>query len=259
MTTEKSFIWQAREQAQLTQEEAAGELGVSRPTYMNLEKNPGQLTMEQLEKLAAIFDVDSKDFRLGKVTPNALLELEQTTTVAETTEERISIPEENIAKFKQVLLYILEKIGAKPNIGQTALYKILYFIDFDYYEIYEKQLMGLRYLKNHYGPTPRAFGAVVKQMIDGGELVELKKQYFDLPQTKYLPKKSADLSILSAVEIKHIDEELERLGDKNAVELSVLSHEDVPWQALEEGEELDYEAVFYRTVATTRREYDADD
>jgi len=31
----------------------------------------------------------------------------------------------------------------------TVLYKILYFIDFDYYEKYEEQLMGALYIKNN--------------------------------------------------------------------------------------------------------------
>ena len=42
---------------------------------------------------------------------------------------------------------------------------------------------------------------------------------------------------------KHIDEELDRLSDKNATELSDLSHKDVPWVASEEGKLIDYESV----------------
>jgi hypothetical protein len=56
-------------------------------------------------------------------------------------EERISVPAENVEKFKQALLYITQKIGALPNVGQTVLYKILYFCDFDYYEKFEEQLI----------------------------------------------------------------------------------------------------------------------
>jgi len=52
------------------------------------------------------------------------------------TEEEID--DDEIEKFKEVLLYILGKVGSKPNIGQTVLYKLLYFIDFNYYEKYEE-------------------------------------------------------------------------------------------------------------------------
>ena len=30
---------------------------------------------------------------------------------------------------------MIEKCGGKPNLGETVLYKLLYFIDFDNFEI----------------------------------------------------------------------------------------------------------------------------
>jgi hypothetical protein len=70
---------------------------------------------------------------------------------------RISVPQENIEKFKQVVLYILHKVGTKPNFDKTVLFHLLYFIDFDYYELYEEQLMGLKYIKSNSGPAPVGF------------------------------------------------------------------------------------------------------
>jgi hypothetical protein len=77
---------------------------------------------------------------------------------------RISIPQKNLKKFEQVLLYILCKVGSKPNIGETVIYKLLYFIDFNFYEKYEEQLIGATYIKNQYGPTPKEFIKVVDTM-----------------------------------------------------------------------------------------------
>ena len=42
-----------------------------------------------------------------------------------------------------------KKSAAKSNVGMTVLYKLLYFIDFDYYEKFEEQLIGATYIKNH--------------------------------------------------------------------------------------------------------------
>ena len=81
-----------------------------------------------------------------------------------TEEMRVSVPIKNIPKFKEVFLYILNEIGAKPNVGKMVLFKLLYFIDFDYYELYEEQLMGLQYIKNKYGPTPVEFEELCQQM-----------------------------------------------------------------------------------------------
>lgn len=86
---------------------------------------------------------------------------------------RINIPQKNIGKFKEVLLYILNKIGSKPNIGETVIYKLLYFIDFNYYEKYEEQLIGATYIKNHHGPTPKEFKKVINEMIKKGEIMKV--------------------------------------------------------------------------------------
>ena len=45
---------------------------------------------------------------------------------------RISVPQKKLDKFKEVLLYILERVGSKSNVGMGVIYKLLYFIDFDY-------------------------------------------------------------------------------------------------------------------------------
>ena len=129
------FIQQQRAKRDMTQEYLASELGISRPTYMQIEHGERELTIPEAKKLAALFDMSLENFLAEKD-----VELKVTITkvkkkVAQKTKEeiRISVPQEKAEKFEQVLLYILSKIGGKPNIGQTVLYKLLYFIDFDYY------------------------------------------------------------------------------------------------------------------------------
>ena len=153
------------------------------------------------------------------------------------------------------MLYILKKIGGKPNVGQTVLYKLLYFIDFDYYELHEEQLMGLKYIKNTYGPTPVDFKKLIIEMEKNGELTEAKTKFFTKDMTKYLPIKEPDMSLLSAQELTHIDKELEKYSDKTAKELSELSHKDVPWIGTKDKEIIPYEAVFYRNDETSVRGY----
>ena len=60
----------------------------------------------------------------------------------------------NNEKFKQVLHYIIHQCGSLENVGKTVLYKILYFTDFDYYELYEEKLTGESYRKLPLGPAP---------------------------------------------------------------------------------------------------------
>jgi uncharacterized phage-associated protein len=168
---------------------------------------------------------------------------------------RINVPQKNMEKFKEILLYILNKVGSKPNVGETVIYKLLYFVDFDFYEKYEEQLIGAAYLKNHYGPTPVEFEKIVEEMA-GKDLVRVQSTYFNFPQNKYLPLRKPDLSKLKANEIETIDNVLNKLSDMNASQISDYSHNDVPWLTTEDEEIIEYESAFYRTAPYSVREYE---
>lgn len=169
----------------------------------------------------------------------------------ETENMRISIPQKNVEKFKEVFLYILNKVGGKPNVGKTVIVKLLYFIDFDYYELFEEQLMGLEYIKNTFGPTPIDFEEMCSAMIKAGEIEKVESKFFDKHQTKYLPHREPNLEILSARELQHIEDVLAKYSGWPAGKLSEFSHRDVPWIGAEEKKPIPYEAVFYRTKETS--------
>ena len=78
-------------------------------------------------------------------------------------------------------------MGEKKKIGETAIYKLLYFIDFDFYEKYEEQIIGAHYIKNHYGPTPVEFKKIVDEMEEKKEIERVKSRHFQYEQKKYLP------------------------------------------------------------------------
>lgn len=253
------FIQKQRKKRNLTQEYLASELDVSRPTYIQIEQGDRELTVSEAKKLARIFSISLENLLQEKeASIKVTIEKDKQQPTGNQTEDiRISVPQKNLEKFKEVLLYVLSKVGGKPNVGETVLYKLLYFIDFDYYEKYEEQLIGATYIKNHYGPTPIEFKDIVEEMIKRGEIVRVASKYFNYPQQKYLPVKEPDLTKLKdARELHHIDEVLARLGDKNATELTDYSHEDIPWVVAKENKPLDYEAVFYRTPKTSVRNYD---
>ncbi|MEA3307418.1 MAG: Panacea domain-containing protein, partial [Elusimicrobiota bacterium] len=167
----------------------------------------------------------------------------------------IRIKHKNLEKFKQVFLYMLGAVGAKPNIGETVLHKLLYFIDFDYYEKFEENLMGLTYIKNHHGPTATELGKIIKDMEKKGEIEAVTSKVYKYKQKKYLPLKEAKLDALSAREIEHINDVLARLGSKNAKEIENYSHGDIPWKTTLDGKEISYESVFYRDEVYSVRNY----
>lgn len=250
-------IKQVRESVGLSQQALAEKLGVSRPSISQIENGERKVCAEELKKLAGIFNM-SADALLdpGKEPQIKIRESRETYGSEAKPRMRINIPQKNLQKFKEVLIYILNKVGAKPNIGETVIYKLLYFIDFDYYEKYEEQLIGATYMKNKYGPTPLEFRKIVEQMKAKREIIEVKDKYFEYPQRKYLPLREPDLGILRGNEMEVIDDVLDRLSDMSARQISDYSHDDVPWLTTEEGKVIGYEAVFYRTPDYSVREYD---
>ncbi|HPM38814.1 MAG TPA: DUF4065 domain-containing protein [Candidatus Pacearchaeota archaeon] len=248
------FIKEQRIKKKMTQEYLASELGISRPTYSQIELGTRELTIPEARKMAAIFNISLEDFLAEKeLKQNVILEKK---TAQKSDNLEIRVTEKNLDKFKQVLLYILNKVGGKPNIGETVLHKLLYFIDFDYYEKFEENLMGATYIKNHHGPTSVELGAIIQEMQEQGEIEAVNSRYFKYPQKKYLPRKRPNLDILSAREIEHIDNVLARLSDKNAAEIESYSHEDIPWKSARDGGPISYESVFYRDDRYSVRNYD---
>ncbi len=237
----------------LTQEQLARRLGIARSAVAQIENGKRRLSAEELLRLASVFDMPVE--QLVDPARRPVVELgDGSATVRDSGGMRISVPQSRVGKLKEILLHILSRVGARPHVGETVLYKLLYFADFDFYERYEEQLIGATYIKNRYGPTPVEFRKVVQQMEEAGDIEVVKSDYFSYPQTKYLPRREPDLTELDAREIALVDEVVDRLGNMNATQISEYSHKDVPWVVTDEGKPIDYETVFYRTPEYSVRE-----
>ena len=233
-----------RKRARLSQQEVADAIGVARATYIKLENGTREARLDELRKLSQYYEISLQDLADGNIIIEDMNEVELPSVASE---ERTVIPRKiapsyQPEKLRQVLLYVLNKVGGKPNVGETVLYKLLYFIDFDYYEKYGQSVTGLEYYHNHFGPTPktRDFRALVQNMEQAGELEVVTTEYFNNKQKKYLAVAAAKLDQLNAQEIKHIDSELDRLSDKTAT----------PWIVASPHKPIDYRDTFYRTDAT---------
>jgi len=116
----------------MSQQRLAEILGVSRPTISQIENGERKIFADELIKLSEIFNTSVDNLLNIEKSPQIILE--ESKSRRKTRQIiRINVPQKNIYKFKEVLLYVLNKIGSKPNVGETVIYKLLYFIDFDFY------------------------------------------------------------------------------------------------------------------------------
>lgn len=148
-------------------------------------------------------------------------------------------------RLRNLLLYIFKQTTKTP-VGLTSLHKLLYFIDFDYYEINEKHLLGLTYHKRKFGPMLECLDGILSVMAGEGTISSSKRRIIDYIQTEWENQEEPDTSLFDSEELEHINWEISRLAHLTAAEISNFSHSDTPWMVAENGEPLDYELVFYR-------------
>lgn len=238
----------------LSQADLADRLKISRPSLAQIELGNRGVDALELQKLSIILGFSLDEFMSIDFAATDAIEIIH--QVKEPTSgERIAVPKLQVSKFKNVLLYILEKCAGKPNVGETMLYKLLYFADFNYYELYEEHLTGAKYRKLPYGPVPQKLDTILNQMIDAGQLQRFKTDYYGLQQTRYLPLTKANLTELKASEKEVIDRVIEQMSDWSASAISNYSHKDMPWLASKEGDEINYELAFYREAPFSVRNY----
>lgn len=162
----------------------------------------------------------------------------------------------NKEKFKNMLHYIISKCKDNDTVGRTVLFKLLYFSDFDFYELYEKSLSGETYIHKPQGPMPSHFYEAKDELIREGKIKEKSRLVIDYPRIRYFSLKPVDSSIFTEKELAVINNTINRRSHMRSGKISEYSHGDIPWRLTNEGEELNYESVFYRDPEYSVREYD---
>jgi len=140
----------------------------------------------------------------------------------------------------------------------NLLFSLLYFCDFNYYEIHEEQLTGLLYKKESFGPSSGQALSLINEMKLEKKIQSFKSSYAGIPHIRYLPGTIADLKLINAAEKLVIDRVIEQYSDWSSSSLSRYAREDMPWKATTPGKAIDYELVFYRRPPYSVRTYEED-
>lgn len=231
-----------REAFKISQGELAQNLDMDRASLSMIENDKRFLKTNELVLLAKSLNISIDVLLDLKSKPEIFLE--QIKKPKEKKTPKVKVTQKNFQKFKEVLIYILNTVGAKPNVGETTLYKLLYFIDFNYYEKYKEHLIGATYLKTDNGPVPVEFQTIINELIENKEVEIVKSTYFLHPQKKYLSHRAPDLSILNANEIKLIDDVLHKYSDMSPETLIEYVIKDKPCSLTPNQKKIKYEAVF---------------
>jgi transcriptional regulator with XRE-family HTH domain len=238
----------------LSQEDLAARMKLSRSSLAQIELGNRSVDIGEFQKFAEVLEFSLDDFVSMNFAP--LVVSEQVIEYKSTRNEvRVSVASLNVEKFKNILLYVLERCAGKPNVGETVLSKLLYFADFNYYELYEEHLTGAKYRKLPFGPVPQKLDSIIIQMVNSNQVQRIKTDYHGFPQTRYIPLEKPDLTKIKASEKEVVDQVIHQFSDWSASSISTYSHKDLPWLASKDGENIEYELVFYREAPFSVRNY----
>ena len=159
-------------------------------------------------------------------------------------------------KLEAVIHYVIAQTQDIDNVGLTVLNKLLYFIDFDFYEIFEKSLMGETYIKNQFGPTSIHLETILHNLERQEKISKVPSLFRGHKQNRYSSLSNPEIECLLKHELRHIDNVINSLSNMSAREISDYSHGDIPYMVAKDLKPLNYELVFYREGEYVQKEHE---
>ena len=251
-----SRIIQIRKAKGLSQNDLAKSISISRPSLVQIELGKRGVDVFEMQLLASVLGFSMDEFLSENYMATAEPEVAY---FAKSTKpkERVSIPKFDFIKFKNTILYIIEKTAGKVNINESVLYKILYLVDFNNYEIHESHLSSIQYRKLSGNCFPKNIDSILKKLLDNESILRIKTKMNGVVQLRYIPLEKSDLTQMLASEKEVIDQTIDLVGNWTEPQITTYTQNDMPIKVTKEGEDINYELAFYREAPYTVRNYTA--
>jgi hypothetical protein len=146
-------------------------------------------------------------------------------------------------KFTELVLYVADRIMDDPTGGATKINKILFAAECAHVRRFGRPITGAEYQKLPRGPAPRRLVPVRQQLVSNGDAALVADEYMGYQLDRLKPLRPADVARFSDDELKHVEQAVAALWGKTAAEASELSHQEMGWRMVGEGETIPYEAA----------------
>jgi len=152
----------------------------------------------------------------------------------------------NEKKYKNAILFFANKIK-NGTLGKLKIMKLLYFLDFDFFEKYGRSITGDVYLRFENGPVPRMAEKILKEM-NGKEIkIESRKVVEGYKDQQHIEAlKEFDLGVFEKEELLMLEELAGKWEKFTGVEMKNASHGEAPWIATKPDGIIDYNLAYYR-------------
>jgi DNA-binding XRE family transcriptional regulator len=211
------FIKASREERGLSQVFMAEKLGISRPSYLSIEKGTRGITLTEAEKLKNLFGISIEQFS------NAV------------------IPQ--YEKYKQMILaYLKSPLSVDGKVPKTKLAKLLYLADFSWYYKNLHSMSGMQYVRRPYGPVPDPYFRALDELESEGKIsIDHKGDSLLVSLSGSSTKQKSEL--LTPEELKLIADIGRKWKDKNTREIVDFTHEQLPYKLCAPDEIIPYELI----------------
>ncbi len=152
----------------------------------------------------------------------------------------------NAKKYENIILFFANKIK-NGTLGKLKIMKLLYFLDFDFFEKYGKSVSGDEYLRFENGPVPRMAEKFLKQMSGVGIKICNKKVCEGLRDQQHIEAlKNFDITFFSKEELMMMEDVADKWEKFSGSEMKSASHGEAPWIATKPNGVIDYNLAYYR-------------
>jgi len=152
----------------------------------------------------------------------------------------------NHKKYKNAVIFFAKKIR-NGTLGKLKLMKLLYYLDFDFFEKYGRSITGDEYLRFENGPVPRTGEKILKEM--SGKEIKISKRkvaqgYNDQQHIEALI--DFDVNVFEKEELIMLEEIASKWEKFTGAEMKNASHGEAPWIATKPNGVIDYNLALYR-------------
>lgn len=159
--------------------------------------------------------------------------------------------QETRERLRELILYISQKSRHDIKFSATKLNKILFYSDFVSFKTYGQPITGAQYMRLEYGPVPTHLMPIRQEMVERGEIVIQKREYWTRTQDVVKPLRPANIDhLFTPTQIALVDEIIEELWELDANEVSARSHKR-GWKVANYRDAIPYEAIFLSDEALT--------
>ncbi len=149
-------------------------------------------------------------------------------------------------KYRNAIIFFAQKIQ-NGTLGKLKLMKLLYYLDFDFFEKYGKSITGDEYLRFENGPVPRMAEKIIKEM-NGKEIkITHRKTKEGLNDQQHIEATGDfDINVFTKEEIIMLEEIASKWEKFSGSEMKTATHGEAPWISTNPNEVIDYNLAYYR-------------